>query len=186
MKVEVLRIFDLAQLQFTFCRTLIFMWLPIIIIALAIAMVVGPIMLMQPTQQQRRDAARRQYAAELGLRVHLQPPPEGSLLDGTVKQVAMYCLPWQEARHGRNTWCLVRRSFEHELHFLGEWDWQYKPAVTPPLELLSSDTLAQLPESVIAIASGPQGLCCYWQERGELVQVDRLSDWLKTTAKSMV
>lgn len=160
------------------------MWLPIIIIALAVAMVVGPIMLMQPTQQQRREAARRQHAAALGLRVHLQPPPEGSKIEA--KQVAMYCLPWQEAKQGRNSWCLVKRPFEHELHFLGAWDWQIKPTTALPEAAIDAHSLSTLPEGVIAIAAGPQGLCCYWQERGELERVDQISVWLQDTAKLMV
>lgn len=161
------------------------MSLSIIIIVLAIAMIVGPIMLMQPTQQQRRDAARRQKAADLGLRVHLQPPPKGTDLPPEIKQVAMYCLPWSNSQQRRSNWCLIRRSYSHGLHFSGCWDWDEPPAPARDLSMLTEARLAQLNADVVAVAAGTQGLCCYWLERGELNRVDEMATWLKELAAEM-
>ncbi len=161
------------------------MWLPILIVCMAIAMILGPIMLMQPTQQQRRSAARRQHALSLGLRVHLQPPPVKCGLGPEVKQVAMYCLPWKDSRMGRSQWVLVRTRFSHDLHFCGAWDWEVKADEKWQLSGLNADHLALLGDDILAVAAGPQGLCCYWRESGDLDRVDSVAVWLKDTADQL-
>ncbi|NIB41292.1 hypothetical protein HBA55_16945 [Pseudomaricurvus alkylphenolicus] len=161
------------------------MWLTILIVGCAVALLLGPIMLMQPTAGQRRQAALRQCAADNGLRVHLQPPPEGA--DGTEKlnSSAMYCLPWKRAKDARNVWVLVRRAYEHELHAFGRWDWQGEGAGSVSMAMMA-DRLKRLPAPVFAVASGPQGLCCYWSELGDEAVVRELAQWLQQTAGALV
>lgn len=154
------------------------MWLPIIICLAAVALLLGPILLMQPTARQRREAALRQGAQQAGLRVHLQPTPRGA--DCRAPNCVAYCLPWEDGRLGRNAWMLVRRSYEHELHAAGRWDWQGDPA--PEALAVLSPLLTSVPDSLFAVAAGPQGLCGYWLENGSDAEVERIAAWLHQSA----
>ncbi len=157
------------------------MWLPLLICLGAIALLVGPIMLMQPTRSQRRLAQLREAAMAAGLRVHLQAPPAGAKIASGAALVAAYCLPWKESVMAKSVWQLVKKGFAHELHAAAEWDWSEAPgqfdwsAFRPCLE--------QVPAKVFAIASGPQGLCCYWTEQGDSEDVQLIAAWLEASAK---
>jgi len=134
-------------------------------------------MLMQPTQAERRLARLREVAAEAGLRVHLQPLPSTASGDARVDMAGVYCLPWQEQRHTRTSWLLTKRGYRHELHFDGLWEWQGDGREACP-DLLK-EALAKVPPKVLAVARGPQGLCCYWSELGNEGEVNELAAWLK-------
>jgi len=159
------------------------MWLPILICLGAAALLLGPILLMQPSAGQRREAKLRQCALEKGLRVHLQVPPTGADVPNYVKTMAMYCLPWTEQGDTRHVWTLVKKNYSHELHCHGRWDWGIKCEsrdVSPVLSLID-----QVPEKVIAIAGGPQGLCGFWSEIGSEADVEAISEWLHSTAEKL-
>lgn len=159
------------------------MWLPIIICLAAVALLLGPIMLMQPSAAQRREAGLRQRAVENGLRVHLQVPPEGTQSPLKNKALPMYCLPWTEQKDTRHTWALVKKSYPHELHCAGKWDWSIRSEnrdVERVFELLDT-----APEKVLALVSGPQGLCVFWTELGVAEDVDEISGWLKDMVKTL-
>jgi len=153
------------------------MWIPIIICLAAVALILGPILLMQPTPSERREAKLRKLAMDCGLRVHLQQYPAGAEGEGRSKTIASYCLPWADKKDARKAWVLVKTKYEHGLHFDGRWDWDKKA------EGLKLDALKQcldtVPERVVAISSGPQGLCCYWNELGGEGIVGDIDAWLK-------
>lgn len=156
------------------------MWLPILICLGAVALIIGPILLMQPSALQRREATMRLLAAEQGLRVHLQPPPEGASVPPDLRMAAMYCLPCKNRDDAKDTWVLVKKSYSHELHWSGFWDWQ-----TSSSRLNKKDfntCLQRVPDTVFAIANGPQGLCCYWLEKGGEEAVQSISSWLHETS----
>lgn len=161
------------------------MWVPLLIVVLAACMVIGPIMLMQPTESQRRLIKRRETAQKLGLRVHLVPVPEGIKNDEGSRQLAMYCLPWKTPERARIQWTLVRRQFSHGMHFCGVWDWDGEAAPVTDQQALSEADFAALPETVVAVAAGPQGLCCYWRERGSPQVVAAIAAWLESHAAAM-
>ncbi|MGH1373748.1 MAG: hypothetical protein ACRBBW_17030 [Cellvibrionaceae bacterium] len=159
------------------------MWLPIIICLGVVALLLGPILLMQPSAGQRREARLRQRAAEQGLRVHLQVPPAGTEVPRHIKSVPMYCLPWTEQGDARHLWSLVKKKYEHELHCAGQWDWSVAcesrdvNAVLPALD--------SVPPKVVAVAGGPQGLCVYWSEIGPETDVDDIAKWLRHTLDTL-
>jgi hypothetical protein len=76
----------------------------ILVIIGVVAMVFGPVMMMQPSKLERRQAKLRALASQLGLRVHLQPVPETVQMDEPIAMSAMYCLPWKEQRHTKSSW----------------------------------------------------------------------------------
>lgn len=156
------------------------MWIPVAICLAAIALFLGPILLMQPTASQRREAKLRKLALDHGLRVHLQQYPEGAESDGRTKTIASYCLPWADKKDAQHAWVLVKKKYEHGLHFSGRWDWNKKAEGVNLTALEQS--LDTVPERIIAIASGPQGLCCYWNELGGEGVVDEINAWLQRTS----
>ncbi len=162
------------------------MWLPIIICLAAVALLLGPILLMQPSASQRRQAKLRQLAQSRGLRVHLQRPPEGANVDDP-NMMPMYCLPWNEQKDVRNVWSLVKKPYTHELHASGYWDWAKAPEHYSEQQYWSSfwPLLDQLPQRVVALSSGPQGLCCYWSELGGEGLVDDIAQWLEQASATI-
>ena len=135
--------------------------LALVIILFAVAMVVGPVMLMQPTASQRRTAAIREEALKLGLRVNLLPLP----MRGGNEQWPAYTLSWQRDNCDIREWLLVRDSYSHEINFSGAWQWFREPAGPQWHEALKT-LLVSLPESVAGVGNGPQGLSVYWNEKG--------------------
>ena len=135
-------------------------WAPVMFIVLAVAMAVGPVLMLKPSKRQQGLARLRARALEMGLQVHLLPLSKGR------SSVSTYCRPWQEKGADKAAWTLERMTYEHDLHFFGEWSWQAGLAAEPhwhgPLKAL----LPQIPQQLLAIGNGPQGLCCYWDERG--------------------
>lgn len=135
-------------------------WVPLFFIVLAIAMAVGPVLMLKPSKYQQRLADLRAKALELGLRVHMLP------LEGSPEQVPAYCRQWVDKDADRAPWILLRTSYSHELNFHNEWAWQKDlPAGVHWHERISR-LLDDAPAQLLAIGNGPQGLCCYWSERG--------------------
>ncbi len=155
------------------------MWLPIIICLGAAALLLGPILLMQPSAGQRREARLRQCAADQGLRVHLQVPPVGTEVPRHIKSMPMYCLPWTEQADTRHQWSLVKKNYTHELHCAGQWDWSVGCESRDVNFVLPA--LDRVPAKVVAVAAGPQGLCVYWSEIGSEADVEAIATWLRTT-----
>lgn len=159
------------------------MWIPILLCLAALALFLGPVMLMQPTPSQRREAKLRKKALDLGLRVHLQPLPKDAGTETRSKMIAAYCLPWENSKDANNVWILVKTKYSHGLHFSGPWDWEREAEGGNLLALQQS--LEAVPERVVAIASGPQGLCCYWDELGGEQVLEDIANWLKATAPTL-
>lgn len=156
----------------------------ILILLGVLSLALGPIMLMQPTQAQRRLARLREVAVTAGLRVHLQTLPKTAVGGDRVGMAGVYCLPWQEQRHTRATWLLTKRSYAHELNFEGLWEWQDDGREDCSDRLKTA--LETVPAKVLALGRGPQGLCCYWSEVGNEEDVKAIAKWLKNDLLAIV
>lgn len=88
-------------------------FLPIVFIVLAIALAVGPVMMLRPSKYQKKIARLRSIAAQSGLIVQ-SDGAEGDVL---------YYLPRTKQAKAPNSWRLTKQSFAHEAHFFGLWDW---------------------------------------------------------------
>lgn len=149
-------------------------WTVIIVILFALAMMVGPVLMLQPNAQHQRVAHLRALAIQKKLKVHLD-----TLHD---EEIAVYQIPWPSTlklQYGDVNWCLVKQKHPHEIHFEGRWEWRGRVTPMQPVIGYVQQHLAQLPESVQALAATPQGLSCYWNERGGVATLETIDAWLK-------
>lgn len=155
-------------------------WFFILLMFLAFAMIIGPIMLMQPSKRQQKVARLRAKAAELGLKVSLQTWQGRSL--------AVYEKPWprqDRQRFGGEEWALDKQPYEHEIHINGWWQWRDGKAPPEPVVPLLRESLLDLPQGVLAVEATRLGLRCYWTESGDEAALQQVTQWLDTTARAI-
>src|SRR5690606_25355451 len=96
----------------------------VVLIVAVVAMVVGPLMMMQPTSLQRRQEQLRTRATQLGLRVKITSLPRQTTDIDTPDAIPMYYLPQeQEQRRTQANWLLLRGAYAHETNFIEQWMW---------------------------------------------------------------
>ena len=139
-------------------------WLPWIFVFLAVAMVVGPIMLIKPSNRAQRQAALRTQAGVHGLMVAM-------VKVGAYDQpLAGYTLPLQrKAGQPIATWQLERKTFKHEAHFLDDWDWSNdgRPLAGGGQDYpILRETLVHIIPSIVAVGENRAGVYLVWTERG--------------------
>lgn len=163
------------------------MWITIIAIGLALAMMIGPIMIMQPSQRQRRLARLRELALECGLKVRTLNMPQGSVRAG--EAVSLYCLPLSNEKPQKETWLLLRQAFSHGAHFKDDWDWADDREAPPAWHAALQQALAELPASVVAVEAGGFSLGVAWLEStGDKRPEDAVAEiaqWLRQLAASL-
>ncbi|WP_299975341.1 hypothetical protein [uncultured Pseudoteredinibacter sp.] len=142
----------------------------IIFVVLAVAMVLGPIMLMKPSGRQRQLAGMRQRALELGLQSRIATVTGGLKHFTVAPTIAIYQKRWVDKRFcPERSLMLVRSSFAHDVHFHGVWDWKEGDVAALSLSQAMSNCLDELPESVLAVEFTPLGVGLYWLEKGAKV-----------------
>lgn len=138
------------------------MWVTIIACVLVVAMLVGPVMLLQPTTQQKRLAKLRSIANNSDLHVRITQNPAS----GDPRQIAVYSfrVPRDIGEPNIKPWCLSRQNFEHELNFVADWDW--KDAARPPKEKRDAirSWLMDLPAPIRAVEVSDVAVEVYWTE----------------------
>lgn len=155
-------------------------WFVVFLLFLVFAMMIGPVLMMQPSQRDRKVAALRAKAVDLGLKVTLQSLERGP--------TPVYEWRWPSLEKSKRMgvdWVLQRQAYSHGIHFADWWQWlgQGRPpaAVLPIL----AERLAMLPQSVSDVEATPLGLRCYWSEKGGEPVLLQLAEWLKVTAELM-
>jgi hypothetical protein len=144
----------------------------IALIICTIALVVGPVVMMQPSQRDRKLSQLRLAAAEKGLRVRLATfnGPSGK------QSLAVYSLALLSVETQRQEWTIQRQAFAHELHFEPQWDWMDKqhPAAKP-LHSILHQYLSSLDQSIMAIEMTQTSIGVYWTEKNiEVAQIESL------------
>jgi hypothetical protein len=148
-------------------------WVPLTMILLAVAMAVGPIMMMRPSKSQQRLASLREKARKLGISVH--PSPLASQLGAT--NLMRYTLP-SELDAGEIS--LVRKSYEHDLHVEGFWE--LTPTASAKPDNFSATLAAIQPmDSIVAVGVNAQGSWIDWTEKTDLT-LEQLKDNLSALA----
>lgn len=134
----------------------------LILIVCAVAMVIGPIAMMQPSQRDRRLMGLRQAAAQKGIGVRLATLE----LSSGAKSVAIYSLPLPKSDKPRAEWSLIKQPFEHEFNFHGHWDWGDKKnrASDADNETIRNQLMA-LDDSIVGIELANAGIGVYWSEK---------------------
>ncbi len=153
------------------------LWLILLLIGVA-AMVLGPIMLLQPNSTQRYQERLRKRAMELGLRVGMQSLPRQATDTEQPQVMPVYSLPPRKKPEGGD-WLLVRSPYAHESHFLEFWVWQGQGRATEQSLAWLRQQLPSLPPSVAGVEHSSQGIGFYWSEAGGEKILLNLADILK-------
>ncbi|GLS27275.1 hypothetical protein [Marinibactrum halimedae] len=146
-------------------------WFPVVMVVMAIALAVGPVMMMRPSPRQARLAKLRTEAAQLGLTVHLPKWPKAHTQLAPVKApdgAIRYLLPWQSPSTEIKPALLIRSSYTHELHVNGIWQWVQQPEQPDQSSLLETWVKeAAIPASVCAIGLSRAGVYVDWTESSQ-------------------
>lgn len=165
------------------------MW-PIFMIVMSVAMIVGPIMMMQPSRGSVRVAKLRQAASHLGLLVYMAKGPH-PMED---RPCAVYLLPWSpqtlKSYPNMPKWTLYRKSFEHEAHFFKDWDWLTPSVANQGWQQIIRDEIKHIPLGTQVLSTDKAGLKIFWQEKtggqNEEEAVEKLHQWLERVAKGLL
>ncbi|MEO0443533.1 MAG: hypothetical protein AAFZ92_07305 [Pseudomonadota bacterium] len=137
---------------------------PIVFIALAIVMTVGPIMLMQPSKWDRHLARLRQQAAEQGLRVRLATYGKQ---ENKNQSIAVYSLAATRPEDAV-CWHLMKEPYAHDLHFHQHWQWSgHSPQLSDQMSLAIQACLDELPADVVGVELTQDSIGFWWRERGQ-------------------
>lgn len=136
----------------------------IVILILIGSMMFGPILMVQPSPRDKRQAQLRARATDYQLRVSINAMPRQATDMEAPGQTPVYTLHHRRGGAAPQ-WQLVRGSYEHERQFLGRWRWQTnaRPSAAE-LEVLRN-WLPQLPDSVLAVGASSGGWYVYWTEQ---------------------
>lgn len=143
-----------------------------------IAMVVGPIMMLQPNAGQRHQEVLRNRATELGLTVKIVSLPKQATDSELPAAIPMYCLPHEVPAVNLSSWLLLRGAYVHESHFFEQWVWHGQAKASATEQEWLRKHLASLPRSVAAIGCNPGGVCFYWAEAGGEPVLEGLAELL--------
>jgi hypothetical protein len=137
-----------------------------LLICFAIAMMVGPLMMMRPSAAQGRIARLRALAQHAGLRVRLDRNP----FDGSAANLAVYFLPFAQTKSDKQIkipeFSLFRKNFEHDLHFYKSWDWQNKPQLTSAMEQSFLEWVSTLAPCIQGVECHKAAVGLFWNEKG--------------------
>lgn len=133
-----------------------------LLVLLAVAAVLGPLMAVLPSRRQRTLAALRDRARELGLNVAIRGPDNvpPRLQRATDVPLVTYSLRWPP-----RTASTVRR----DMYVRTRDGWQSRSSEPVPAELES------LPESLEVVLVGWDDIRLFWDERGEADAVETLA-----------
>lgn len=134
---------------------------------MVVALMVGPIMMMQPSRGERRLVKLRKLAMQNNLKVRVVPSPLG----GGGASYASYTQSWPDEVYKRiksqqlPNWRLEQLELDHEIHFHGRWEWSVKPSIA----LGYADSLKQEIDSLrvkaVMIEVNKLGVGIVWPER---------------------
>jgi len=146
---------------------------PIIFIIGAIALAVGPVMMMQPSQRIRRLSALRQAAAQLSIRVRLSTItlPLGK------KEVAVYSISLPTSDAVRPSWILIKQDYTHGANFHNDWDWENQKQIASSFQYgILRDILDLLDDSIVGLEMTQNAVGVYWQEKS--LTIDKINQLL--------
>lgn len=137
----------------------------IIIVIITVALILGPIRMMQPTPAQKMKEKMRLAARARGIHYSVRNIPRQADEQENPASVPVYFFPPPNLMVEKS-WMLVRANYQHDINLLGWWTWQGdEHASAAELDVLKTQ-LPSLPESVRALSAGREGICVYWNEQG--------------------
>ncbi|MDQ2075575.1 hypothetical protein [Marinimicrobium sp. ABcell2] len=149
-----------------------------------IAMAFGPVMMLQPSRAERRQADLRNRAMKRGIKVSIGALPRQATDLDAPEQMAIYRLPKHHTRVPERRWLLVRAAYDHEQHFLQRWAWQDSGRPDPAEMDCLEQCVPELPTSVLGIGADSDGWYCYWTESREAGELEQLCEMLTALSKA--
>lgn len=135
------------------------------IMIVVIALIVGPVMMLRPTPEQKNREALRAIAAAKGIRFTIKKlPQQATEMESPAPTSVYFFAPVNHQES--DDWLLLRATYSHEILYLRGWEWQGD--VRPPAaeqEVLKK-YLPLMSDDVRAVSAGSQGICVYWHEKG--------------------
>lgn len=153
----------------------------IILVILVVALILGPIRMMQPSPAQKKREKLRLAARARGVHFALRNIPQQADEQSPPGPIPVYFLAPGKNQTDKG-WMLVRANYEHDIHFLGWWVWQNRIRPTDAEVEALKTYLPGMPASVRALSAGNEGICVFWEEQGGesvLEQIIQLLEALK-------
>lgn len=145
-----------------------------ILIILAAAMVLGPVLLIQPSKGAAKTAKIRELAALAGLRVGLLSKDDakrGKNKDGLqsdTRDFVEYSLPlpraFEDIYKGDACWTVTQCNYSHGLHFYNFWDWRGEARPHARIEAGLKSFIDQLPVGVSSLILRDDYCALHWNE----------------------
>jgi len=137
------------------------MWVTVVVV-LVVALMVGPIMMLQPNRSQRHATRLRALAEKHKLHIRLGQNPAS----GEPRELAVYSRSVNPKTEGSlRPWFAARQALEHELNFAEDWDWVRGGHAPEKLHAALKDWLPTLPAPIRAVVVTDQSVGIYWTER---------------------
>ncbi|WP_086931488.1 hypothetical protein [Agarilytica rhodophyticola] len=134
-----------------------------ILFLLALAMVIGPVMMIQPSPGMKRIAKLRSLANQQGFNIALKPPKNTEKVIGAT--YSLLCKKPLQEQKNNNTWHLEKKSHSHDIHFYGKWDWLGSNCAPerqwPQLERILHDIVPGITE----LEFNGMSVACFWDEK---------------------
>ncbi|MBQ0711671.1 MAG: hypothetical protein KBT53_01785 [Porticoccus sp.] len=152
-----------------------------LLIAFVLAIILSPLMWFRQSPRQKLITAMRQKAAATGLRVKLSKPAAARKGEGRLEYVT-YTLPWNPGSNPSveprmEKWLLLKDTHRGDPSPWAEWQWMGRESNDRLASCIGS-TLKKLSKDVVALEATSEGVRIYWQERGNLDDVEMMSHQL--------
>jgi hypothetical protein len=148
-----------------------------LLIAFVLLIIISPLMWFRQSPRQKLITDMRRDAASKGMSVKLSRPADAREGEGRLECVK-YTLPWLAETEPSpiprmEKWLLVRETRRGDPSPWPPWQWLGRES-NEKLYPILGDVLEVLPTNVSALEARPDGLAAYWQERGELTDVQKI------------
>jgi hypothetical protein len=151
-----------------------------LIILLAIAMVVAPLMAFKPSKLVKRQMTFRDKALALGLQVKVADLPQShraKVRQQAVEQGVVYRLPFRQQKS-------LAVIDPQTCVFTGE-DFEWSGTQQELIQQYFEQCWAQLPPDSVALELNATGVAVYWQEQGSVERVQQLYEVLSSLSSSI-
>ena len=146
-----------------------------LLILFGVALVCSPLMWLKQSPHQRRVTELRRLASSLTLQVSLHRRPDAR--DDELRlECVCYRLPWTDSQCRQN-WVLQNYSERGWDSHCSGWRW-FGNQARPELHGIIAETIGKMPETVSEITANRAGIGVIWDERGEVSDVQQISELL--------
>jgi hypothetical protein len=152
-----------------------------LIIFLALAMVVAPLMAFKPSKLVKRQMAFREKALALGLQVKVADLPQShraKVRQQAVEQGVVYRLPFRQQK----SLAVIDPQI---CVFTGE-GFEWSGSQPEFIQQLFEQCWKQLPPDSVALELNATGVAVYWGEQGTVERVQQLNDVLSSLSSSIL